>query len=206
VQRRRGCDDNGVHPWPYAHVVRGAALVTARRHGEDFDDTFEGGRCMPAPSLCRGVGGCERHTGRRAALPHLGRVECCAVEPVVPKPCQAAFIRPRFGAWAVGGVARRCIDRRRRRPRSAAGSMASAYRILAEGAWTSGCTPAGGQSACRLSDAARLFRSAHGVRRYARAVHGSRIRRTALDACSATSHALGARRRLQALPVWDMTI
>ena len=53
----QACDDDG----PCTAIghnrtlgAAGAALVNGTAaHGEDFDDTFEGGRCTPARSSCR---------------------------------------------------------------------------------------------------------------------------------------------------------
>ena len=182
-----GCDDDG----PCTAIGHARTLSAASAafvngtaaHGEDFDDTFEGGPVHAGAVIVPAVlAACERHTldGRSALLGIAVGIEVmCRLSTVVPKAdAQGRFPSDRdFRRDGRRG-------RRRRRARldakqtvdalGIAGSMASGIiEYLAEGAWTkrlhAGWAAQSGMRAALLR-ARRLLRSAHGVRRRARAV------------------------------------
>src|SRR3981081_3447184 len=145
-----GCDDDG----PCSAIGHARTLSAASAafvngtaaHGEDFDDTFEGGP-VPAgavivPAL---TAACERNTADGAAAQRgiaFGVEVLCRLSTVAPKATHKAGFHPTavFGAMgAAAGVAaalglgiRQTVD-----GRGIAGSMASGIiEYLAEGAWT----------------------------------------------------------------------
>lgn len=125
----------------------GAAFVNGTAtHGEDFDDTFEGGPVHAGAVVVPAVlAACERHypDGRAALLGIAVGVEVlCRLSLVVPKAVHRAGFHPTavFGAMgAAAGVAtalkldtRQIVD-----ALGIVGSMASGIiEYLAEGAWT----------------------------------------------------------------------
>src|ERR1700738_1381084 len=135
-----GCDDDG----PCTAIghrrtlnAAGAAFVNGTAaHGEDFDDTFEGGAVHAA---------CERHNpdGRMALIGiAVGTEVLCRLSLVVPKAVHKAGFHPTavFGAMgaaagvgaALGLSAKQIVD-----ALGIAGSMAGGIiEYLAEGAWT----------------------------------------------------------------------
>src|SRR6266853_2042021 len=145
-----GCDDDG----PCTAIghkrtltVAGAAFVNGTAaHGEDFDDTFEGGPVHAGAVIVPAVlAACERHNpdGRMAQIGiAVGTEVLCRLSLVVPKAVHKAGFHPTavFGAMgAAAGVgatlglkARQIVD-----ALGIAGSMAGGIiEYLAEGAWT----------------------------------------------------------------------
>src|SRR5438874_1216741 len=145
-----GCDDDG----PCTAIghrrtlsAAGAALVNGTAaHGEDFDDTFEGGPVHAGAVVVPAVlAACERHDRDGAAALRgiaIGVEVLCRLSLVVPKAVHKAGFHPTavFGAMgAAAGVAaalglgkRQTVD-----ALGIAGSMASGIiEYLAEGAWT----------------------------------------------------------------------
>ena len=125
----------------------GAAFVNGTAaHGEDFDDTFEGGPVHAGAVIVPAVlAACERHNpdGRRALIGiAVGTEVLCRLSLVVPKAVHKAGFHPTaiFGAMgaaagvgaALGLTARQIVD-----ALGIAGSMAGGIiEYLAEGAWT----------------------------------------------------------------------
>ena len=125
----------------------GAAFVNGTAaHGEDFDDTFEGGPVHAGAVVVPAVlAACERHNpdGRLALIGiAVGTEVLCRLSLVVPKAVHKAGFHPTaiFGAMgaaagvgaALGLNARQIVD-----ALGIAGSMAGGIiEYLAEGAWT----------------------------------------------------------------------
>ncbi len=144
------CDDDG--PCTAVGHARGlsaaaAALVNGTAiHGEDFDDTFEGGPVHAGAVIVPAVlAACERHNpdGKAALLGIAVGVEVmCRLGLVTPKLVHKAGFHPTavFGAMAAAaGVATalRLNERQIVDALGIAGSMASGIiEYLAEGAWT----------------------------------------------------------------------
>jgi 2-methylcitrate dehydratase PrpD len=145
-----GCDDDG----PCTAIghrrtltAAGAAFVNGTAaHGEDFDDTFEGGPVHAGAVIVPAVlAACERHNpdGRMALIGiAVGAEVLCRLSLVVPKAVHKAGFHPTavFGAMgaaagvgaALGLNARQIVD-----ALGVAGSMAGGIiEYLAEGAWT----------------------------------------------------------------------
>jgi 2-methylcitrate dehydratase PrpD len=145
-----GCDDDG----PCTAIghkrtlnAAGAAFVNGTAaHGEDFDDTFEGGPVHAGAVVVPAVlAACERHNpDGRTALTGIavGTEVLCRLSLVVPKAVHKAGFHPTaiFGAMgaaagvgaALGLNARQIVD-----ALGIAGSMAGGIiEYLAEGAWT----------------------------------------------------------------------
>jgi 2-methylcitrate dehydratase PrpD len=145
-----GCDDDG--PCTAIGHTRslsaaGAALVNGTAgHGEDFDDTFEGGPVHAGAVVVPAVlAACERHNpDGTAALKGIavGVEVLCRLSLVVPKAVHRAGFHPTavFGAMgaAAGVAAALKLDREQTVDAlGIAGSMASGIiEYLAEGAWT----------------------------------------------------------------------
>jgi len=145
-----GCDDDG--PCTAIGHARtlgaaGAALVNGTAaHGEDFDDTFEGGPVHAGAVVVPAVlAACERHNGDGASALRgiaVGVEVLCRLSLVVPKATHKAGFHPTavFGAMgAAAGVAAAVgLDKRQTVDAlGIAGSMASGIiEYLAEGAWT----------------------------------------------------------------------
>src|SRR6266700_3945034 len=146
----RACDDDG----PCTAIghsrtlnAAGAAFVNgAAAHGEDFDDTFEGGPVHAGAVIVPAVlAACERHDpdGRMALTGiAVGTEVLCRLSLVVPKAVHKAGFHPTaiFGAMgaasgvgaALGLNTRQIVD-----ALGIAGSMAGGIiEYLAEGAWT----------------------------------------------------------------------
>jgi 2-methylcitrate dehydratase PrpD len=144
------CDDDG----PCTAIghqrtltASGAAFVNGTAaHGEDFDDTFEGGPVHAGAVIVPAVlAACERHNpdGRMALTGiAVGTEVLCRLSLVVPKAVHKAGFHPTaiFGAMgaaagvsaALGLDARQIVD-----ALGIAGSMAGGIiEYLAEGAWT----------------------------------------------------------------------
>lgn len=145
-----GWDDDGTctaigHARPLN--AAGAAFVNGTAaHGEDFDDTFEGGPVHAGAVIVPAVlAACERHNsdGRMALIGiAVGTEVLCRLSLVVPKAVHKAGFHPTavFGALgaaagvgaALGLTARQIVD-----ALGIAGSMAGGIiEYLAEGAWT----------------------------------------------------------------------
>jgi 2-methylcitrate dehydratase PrpD len=145
-----GCDDDG----PCTAIghertlnATGAAFVNGTAaHGEDFDDTFEGGPVHAGAVIVPAVlAACERHNpdGRMALIGiAVGTEVLCRLSLVVPKAVHKAGFHPTavFGTMgaaagvgaALGLNARQIVD-----ALGVAGSMAGGIiEYLAEGAWT----------------------------------------------------------------------
>jgi 2-methylcitrate dehydratase PrpD len=125
----------------------GAAFVNGTAaHGEDFDDTFEGGPVHAGAVVVPAVlAACERHRlhGQAALLGIAVGVETiCRLGLVAPKTVHKAGFHPTaiFGAMAAAagvGAALRLEPRQMVDALGIAGSMASGIiEYLAEGAWT----------------------------------------------------------------------
>ena len=145
-----GCDDDGpCTAFGHARTLTsaGAAFVNGTAaHGEDFDDTFEGGPVHAGAVVVPAVlAACERHNpdGRMALIGiAVGTEVLCRLSLVVPKAVHKAGFHPTavFGAMgaaagvgaALGLNARQIVD-----ALGIAGSMAGGIiEYLAEGAWT----------------------------------------------------------------------
>jgi 2-methylcitrate dehydratase PrpD len=145
-----GCDDDGpctVIGHERMLTAAGAAFVNGTAaHGEDFDDTFEGGPVHAGAVIVPAVlAACERHNpdGRMALTGiAVGTEVLCRLSLVVPKAVHKAGFHPTaiFGAMgaaagvgaALGLNARQIVD-----ALGIAGSMAGGIiEYLAEGAWT----------------------------------------------------------------------
>src|ERR1700758_4151663 len=145
-----GCDDDGpCTAIGHARTLTaaGAAFVNGTAaHGEDFDDTFEGGPVHAGAVIVPAVlAACERHNpdGRMALIGiAVGTEVLCRLSLVAPKAVHKAGFHPTaiFGAMgaaagvgaALGLNARQIVD-----ALGIAGSMAGGIiEYLAEGAWT----------------------------------------------------------------------
>jgi 2-methylcitrate dehydratase PrpD len=124
-----------------AAIINGAAI-----HGEDFDDTFEGGPVHSSAVVTPAVlAVCERFDrDGRAALAGMviGIETMCRLSMVVPKAIHKAGFHPTSVLGAMGATLGACIamglDRKQTLDALGhAGSMASGIiEYLAEGAWT----------------------------------------------------------------------
>ncbi|NOJ43790.1 MmgE/PrpD family protein [Bradyrhizobium australiense] len=145
-----GCDDDGLCTaigHQRALNAAGAAFVNGTAaHGEDFDDTFEGGPVHAGAVIVPAVlATCERHNpdGPMALIGiAVGTEVLCRLSLVVPKAVHKAGFHPTaiFGAMgaaagvgaALGLNAKQIVD-----ALGIAGSMAGGIiEYLAEGAWT----------------------------------------------------------------------
>ena len=182
-----GCDDDG----PCTAIghsrtlsAAAAALVNGTAiHGEDFDDTFEGGPVHAGAVIVPAVlATCERHDldGRAALLGIAVGVETmCRLSTVAPTLTHKAGFHPTavfgaMGAAAGVGAALKLTPRQLVDALGTAASMASGIiEYLAEGAWTK-------RLACRLGGAIGHPRGAARPRR----VHRARARCS--KACTAS--------------------
>jgi 2-methylcitrate dehydratase PrpD len=145
-----GCDDDG--PCTAIGHARslsaaGAALVNGTAaHGEDFDDTFEGGPVHAGAVVVPAVfAACERHNPDGAAALKgiaVGVEVLCRLSLVVPKAVHKAGFHPTavFGAMGAAAGVAAALGADRKQIVDAlgiAGSMASGIiEYLAEGTWT----------------------------------------------------------------------
>jgi len=145
-----GCDDDG----PCTAIGQARTLSAASAafvngtaaHGEDFDDTFEGGPVHAGAVIVPAVlAACERHNADGAAALRgiaFGVEVLCRLSTVAPKATHKAGFHPTavFGAMgaAAGVAAALKLDKRQIVDAlGIAGSMASGIiEYLAEGAWT----------------------------------------------------------------------
>jgi 2-methylcitrate dehydratase PrpD len=145
-----GCDDDGICT-AIGHrrtlTATGAAFVNGTAaHGEDFDDTFEGGPVHAGAVVVPAVlAACERHNpdGRRALTGiAVGTEVLCRLSLVVPKAVHKAGFHPTaifgaMGAAAGVGIALGLSASQIVNALGIAGSMAGGIiEYLAEGAWT----------------------------------------------------------------------
>ncbi len=125
----------------------GAAFVNGTAaHGEDFDDTFEGGPVHAGAVVVPAVlAACERHRPDGSAALRgiaVGVESLCRLSLVVPKAVHKAGFHPTavFGAMGAAAGVAAALGLQRRQIVDAlgiAGSMASGIiEYLAEGAWT----------------------------------------------------------------------
>src|SRR5665213_352780 len=145
-----GCDDDGpctVIGHARTLTATGAAIVNGTAvHGEDFDDTFEGGPVHAGAVIVPAVlAACERHTldGGAALLGIAVGVETmCRLSLVAPTLTHKAGFHPTavfgaMGAAAGVGAALKLNERQMIDALGSVGSMASVIiEYLAEGAWT----------------------------------------------------------------------
>ena len=181
-----GCDDDGpCTAIGHARTLSaaGAAFVNGTAaHGEDFDDTFEGGPVHAGAVMVPAVlAACERHKpdGAAALLGiAVGTETMCRLSTVVPKAVHKAGFHPTaiFGVMgaaagvgaALGLNAKQIVD-----ALGIAGSFASGIiEYLAEGAWTKRLHPGwAAQSGMRAALLARggflgprtVFEGVHGL-------------------------------------------
>ncbi len=191
-----GCDDDGSCT-AIGHrrtlTAAGAAFVNGTAaHGEDFDDTFEGGPVHAGAVVVPAVlAACERHNpdGRMALIGiAVGTEVLCRLSLVVPKAVHKSGFHPTavFGAMgaaagvgaALGLNARQIVD-----ALGIAGSMAGGIiEYLAEGAWTkrlhAGWAAQSGLRAALLARASfvgprTVFEGVHGLfNGFAHTTHG----------------------------------
>src|SRR5215212_9754264 len=145
-----GCDDDGpctVIGHTRTLSAAGAALVNGTAaHGEDFDDTFEGGPVHSGAVVVPAVlAACERHNpDGMAALRGIaaGAEVLCRLSLVAPKAVHKAGFHPTavFGAMGAAAGVSAALGLEKKRTVDAlgiAGSMASGIiEYLAEGSWT----------------------------------------------------------------------
>src|SRR6201993_1479801 len=145
-----GCDDDGpCTAIGHARTLSAAAAALVNGtaiHGEDFDDTFEGGPIHAGAVIVPAVlAACERHNldGRAALLGIAVGVETmCRLSTVAPTLTHKAGFHPTAVFGAVGaaagvGAALRLNERQLVDALGNAGSMAGGIiEYLAEGAWT----------------------------------------------------------------------
>src|SRR6476659_734686 len=181
-----GCDDDGpctAIGHKRALNAAGAAFVNGTAaHGEDFDDTFEGGPVHAGAVIVPAVlAACERHRPDGSAAFFgiaVGTEVMCRLSTVVPKAVHKAGFHPTaiFGAMgaaagvsaALGLSARQLVD-----ALGIAASMASGIiEYLAEGTWTKRLHPGwAAQSGMRAALLARggfigprtVFEGVHGL-------------------------------------------
>ena len=181
-----GCDDDG----PCTAIGHARRLTSASAafingtaaHGEDFDDTFEGGPVHAGAVIVPAVlAACERHEldGPSALLGiAVGTEVMCRLSTVVPKAAHKAGFHPTaiygvMGAAAGVGAALGLAPRQMVDALGIAGSFASGIiEYLAEGAWTKRLHPGwAAQSGIRAALLARggfygprtVFEGVHGL-------------------------------------------
>jgi 2-methylcitrate dehydratase PrpD len=193
-----GCDDDG----PCTAIGHARTLSAASAafvngtacHGEDFDDTFEGGPVHAGAVIVPAVlAACERHNpaGGQAALLGIavGTEVMCRLSTVVPKAAHKAGFHPTavygtMGAAAGVGVALGLSQKQVVDALGIAGSFASGIiEYLAEGTWTKRMHPGwSAQSGIRAALLARsgftgprtVFEGVHGLfHAFAHDIHGN---------------------------------
>lgn len=170
-----------------------ALLNGAAAHGEDFDDTFEGGPIHSSAVVIPAVlAACERfgRDGRAALVGTVAGVEAlCRLSMVVPKAIHRAGFHPTSVLGTLGAAlgASAALGHDRVRTVNAlgnAGSLASGLiEYLAEGAWTkrlhAGWAAQAGLQAARIGGQGFLgprwvFEDAHGLfHGFARSIEGN---------------------------------
>jgi 2-methylcitrate dehydratase PrpD len=193
-----GCDDDG----PCTAIGHARTLSAASAafvngtacHGEDFDDTFEGGPVHAGAVIVPAVlAACERHNpnGGQAALlgTAVGVEVMCRLSTVVPKAAHKAGFHPTavygtMGAAAGVGAALGLNQKQMIDALGIAGSFASGIiEYLAEGTWTKRMHPGwAAQSGIRAALLARsgftgprtVFEGVHGLfHAFAHDIHGN---------------------------------
>lgn len=193
-----GCDDDG----PCTAIGHARTLSAASAafvngtacHGEDFDDTFEGGPVHAGAVIVPAVlAACERHNpnGGQAAMLGIavGTEVMCRLSTVVPKAAHKAGFHPTavygtMGAAAGVGVALGLNQKQIVDALGIAGSFASGIiEYLAEGTWTKRMHPGwSAQSGIRAALLARsgftgprtVFEGVHGLfHAFAHDIHGN---------------------------------
>jgi 2-methylcitrate dehydratase PrpD len=181
-----GCDDDG----PCTAIGHARTLSAASAafvngtaaHGEDFDDTFEGGPVHAGAVIVPAVlAACERHRPEGAAALvgiAVGTEVMCRLSTVVPKAVHKAGFHPTaifgvMGAAAGVGAALGLNAKRLTDALGIAGSFAAGIiEYLAEGAWTKRLHPGwAAQSGIRAALLARggffgprtVFEGVHGL-------------------------------------------
>jgi len=191
-----GCDDDGpCTALGHARTLSSASAAFINgtaAHGEDFDDTFEGGPVHAGAVIVPAVlATCERHKPDGAAVLlgiSVGTEVMCRLSTVVPKAVHKAGFHPTaiFGVMgaaagvsaALGLNAKQTVD-----ALGIAGSMASGIiEYLAEGTWTKRMHPGwAAQSGIRAALLARggfqgprtVFEGVHGLfHGFAHTTHG----------------------------------
>ena len=158
-----------------------ALLNGTAAHGEDFDDTFEGGPVHSSAVVIPAVlAACERfgRDGRAALAGIVGGVEAtCRLSMVIPKAIHKAGFHPTSVLGTIGGTlaVARALGLSRKETVDAlgnAGSLASGIiEYLAEGAWTKRLHP--GWAAKSAIAAARIGKSGFlGPRTMLEGTHG----------------------------------
>jgi 2-methylcitrate dehydratase PrpD len=159
-----------------------AALINGTAtHGEDFDDTFEGGPVHSSAVVVPAVlAACERFgLGGEAALTGIvaGTEALCRMSMVIPKAIHKSGFHPTSILGVMGGTLGVAAAMRLDRPQTVdalgiAGSMASGIiEYLAEGAWTKRMHP--GWAAQAALQAARYGQHAFlGPRTVFEGIHG----------------------------------
>jgi len=181
-----GCDDEG----PCTAIGHARTLTSASAafingtaaHGEDFDDTFEGGPVHAGAVIIPAVlAACERHKpeGRAALLGvAVGTEVMCRLSTVVPKAVHKAGFHPTaiFGVMGAAAGVGAALGLNAKQIVDAFGIAASfaggIIEYLAEGAWTKRLHPGwAAQSGIRAALLARegffgprtVFEGAHGL-------------------------------------------
>lgn len=170
-----------------------AALINGTAaHGEDFDDTFEGGPVHSSVVVIPAVlAACERfgRDGRAALVAMVAGIETlCRLSMVIPKAIHKSGFHPTSVLGTMGGAlaAAKAMGLDRRQMVDAlgiAGSMAGGIiEYLAEGAWTKRMHPGwaakAGLTAARMGEAGfrgprTVFEGGHGLfHGFARSVEG----------------------------------
>jgi 2-methylcitrate dehydratase PrpD len=181
-----GCDDEGPctaigHKRTFA-AASAAFINGTAAHGEDFDDTFEGGPVHAGAVIVPAVlAACERHrpNGQAALLGiAVGTEVMCRLSTVVPKAVHKAGFHPTaiFGAMGAAAGVSAALGLNAKQVVNALGiaaSMASGIiEYLAEGTWTKRLHPGwAAQSGIRAALLARggftgprtVFEGVHGL-------------------------------------------
>jgi 2-methylcitrate dehydratase PrpD len=181
-----GCDDDGPctaigHARSFS-AASAAFINGTAAHGEDFDDTFEGGPVHAGAVIVPAVlAACERHNpGGAAALLgiSIGTEVMCRLSTVVPKAVHKAGFHPTaiFGAMGAAAGVSAALGLNAKQTVDALGIAASfaggIIEYLAEGAWTKRLHPGwAAQSGIRAALLARggfvgprtVFEGVHGL-------------------------------------------
>jgi 2-methylcitrate dehydratase PrpD len=167
---------------PSGYSAEDAALINGTAtHGEDFDDTFEGGPVHSSAVVIPAVlAACERfgRDGRAALAGIVAGIEAtCRLSMVVPKAIHKSGFHPTSVLGTIGGTlaVAKALDLDRQGMVDAlgnSGSLASGIiEYLAEGAWTKRLHP--GWAAKSAIAAARIGRSGFlGPRTMLEGIHG----------------------------------
>ncbi|MBI3704356.1 MAG: MmgE/PrpD family protein [Rhizobiales bacterium] len=186
VSALAGCDDDGpctaIGHTRTLSAASAAFINGTAAHGEDFDDTFEGGPVHAGAVILPAVlAACERHRPEGAAALlgiAVGTEAMCRLSTVVPKAVHKAGFHPTaiFGVMGAAAGCGAALGLNRKQLTDAlgiAGSFASGIiEYLAEGAWTKRLHPGwAAQSGLRAALLARggflgprtVFEGVHGL-------------------------------------------